>query len=700
MTTAIVNPRTRDASSTPRTPDENPMAGVDPFGVDDLRGTIATIIDGTNDGILNENANKDRHSIPTRRDLIAGAAVKDYALSRMDPRFAEAHKKGIIHIHDLDYFSGDQINCSIPNVKDMFDNGTAISDKAITTPKSLQTASTLLSQVIAQVASNQYGGTTINNVNELLAPYLRASHEKYKKMLSPIIDDPAKLEAAAKVLSDKELASSIQTISYQISTLSTSNGQTPFVTMSLRTDPNFEYKDESNRIIAEILDQRTRGIPGASGHYETQIFPKLIFVTNEYNVPEDSEFHWLLRKAAKCTASRMYPDYVSEKIMNRDYDGQVFAPMGCRSFLPPYYDNDGKAVVEGRFNKGVATVNIPRAAIEARIKVLGRRQALDPQVLGWDASHGGRKDGNVVLADGSVVSTKEAYDRIREQFWRELDSALELLKGVQLYRVDCLKGTKASSAPMLWQHGALARLNADDVIDPLFYGGYSTLSLGYIGLYEASELATGTSNFGNAVGGGFAMDVVRHLEEKADEWNEELNVGWSVYGTPSESLVGRFAKLIHAEFGDIDGLIDDTKTYLTNSFHVNVTQETDAFSKLAFESQFQPHSKGGTISYVEMGDLRKNIDAILAVITFAYNHILYSEFNGRSENTCLVCGHEGEIRIEQDEEGEWGYQCPKCGNRDNSKIIAVARVCGYLGDNRHGINQFKLQEFKQRVVHI
>lgn len=851
------------------------MLSADPFGVGDLRHTIETIIDGSNDGILNENANKDKNSIPTRRDLIAGAAVKDYALSRMDPRFARAHKLGVIHIHDLDYFSGDQINCSIPNVEDMFKNGTAISDKAITTPKSLQTAATLLSQIIAQVASNQYGGTTINNVNELLAPYLRASHEKYKKMLSPVIGDEDKLEDAATILSDKELSAAIQTISYQISTLSTSNGQTPFVTMSLRTLPDFEYKEESNRIIAEILNQRIKGIPGASGNYETQIFPKLIFFTNEYNVPADSEFHWLLRKAAECTASRMYPDYVSEKIMKRDYDGQVFAPMGCarsyesvlwtfrgrshytgigtmfdeladvfevrtqpdgvndyidlegvtildshdgtprmvecrrmvrnfgndwvkvktdcginlhlttdhplhvegkgrvfaadleegdillksafenadqgivpdsdseiqrqkkttavrsvepvtlseasydvttesdyfdlsgvvshncRSFLPPYYDGEGAPVVEGRFNKGVATVNVPRCAIVARIKVLGREHALDASILPWDASGADvNKSSDVVLADGDVVSTDVAWERVRAQFWKELDSSLEILKGVQRYRVECLKGTKAGTAPMLWCHGALARLDPDDVIDPLFYGGYSSLSIGYIGLYEASELATGHSNFGNVVGNDFTVDIVRHLEQKADEWNEEDSLGWSVYGTPSESLVGRFASLIRAQFGAIPGIVDDNKTYLTNSFHVNVTQPTDAFSKIKFESQFQPLSKGGTISYVEMGDLRKNVDAILSVIEYAYNHILYSEFNGRSENVCLECGHQGEILIEKDELGNWGYQCPRCGNRDNAKIIAVARVCGYLGDNRHGISSFKLQEFKQRVIHI
>ena len=677
------------------------MLSADPFGVGDLRHTIETIIDGSNDGILNENANKDKNSIPTRRDLIAGAAVKDYALSRMDPRFARAHKLGVIHIHDLDYFSGDQINCSIPNVEDMFKNGTAISDKAITTPKSLQTAATLLSQIIAQVASNQYGGTTINNVNELLAPYLRASHEKYKKMLSPVIGDEDKLEDAATILSDKELSAAIQTISYQISTLSTSNGQTPFVTMSLRTRPDFEYKEESNRIIAEILNQRIKGIPGASGNYETQIFPKLIFFTNEYNVPADSEFHWLLRKAAECTASRMYPDYVSEKIMKRDYDGQVFAPMGCRSFLPPYYDDEGAPVVEGRFNKGVTTVNIPRCAIVARIKVLGREHALDASVLPWDASGADDdRSADVVLADGDVVSTDVAWERVRAQFWKELDSSLEILKGVQRYRVECLKGTKAGTAPMLWCHGALARLDPDDVIDPLFYGGYSSLSIGYIGLSEASELATGHSNFGNVVGNDFTVDIVRHLEQKADEWNEEDDLGWSVYGTPSESLVGRFASLIRAQFGAIPGIVDDNKTYLTNSFHVNVTQPTDAFSKIKFESQFQPLSKGGTISYVEMGDLRKNVDAILSVIEYAYNHILYSEFNGRSENVCLECGHQGEILIEKDELGNWGYQCPRCGNRDNAKIIAVARVCGYLGDNRHGISSFKLQEFKQRVIHI
>lgn len=333
--------------------------------------------------------------------------------------------------------------------------------------------------------------------------------------------------------------------------------------------------------------------------------------------------------------------------------------------------------------------------------MLGREHALDASVLPWDASGvEDVSDGVVVLGDGEVVPASVAWERVREQFWKELDESLEILKGVQRYRVECLKGTKAGTAPMLWCHGALARLDPDDVIDPLFYGGYSSLSVGYIGLYEASELATGRSNFGNAVGNDFTVDIVRHLEQKAEEWNEEDNLSWSVYGTPSESLVGRFASLIRAQFGVIPGIVDDNKTYLTNSFHVNVTQPTDAFSKIKFESQFQPLSKGGTISYVEMGDLRKNVDAILSVIEYAYNHILYSEFNGRSENVCLECGHQGEILIEKDENGNWGYQCPRCGNRDNAKIIAVARMCGYLGDNRHGISSFKLQEFKQRVIHI
>lgn len=646
-----------------------------------LRQEVNGIINGTNEAVLNENANKNKGSIATRRDLIAGAAVKDYALGHLPHNVAQAHKEGRIHIHDLDYMTFDQINCSIPNIKDMFDNGTVISDKLIETPKSLHTAATVLTQIIAQVASSQYGGTTINNVNELLAPYMRASYEKHHNLITQTLDCEPDNEtrALADALTRRELRASIQTINYQISTLTTSNGQTPFITMSLRTRPDFEFKEESNAIVAEILDQRTRGILGKSGHYETQVFPKLIFFTNEHNVPEDSEFHWLLRKSAACTAARMYPDYVSEKIMRRDYEGQVFAPMGCRAFLTPYYV-DGVPKVEGRFNKGVTTINLPMCALRARRRVLG--DALDESVP-WNTAGG----------------DSEKRSEIESAFWEEVEEALNLLKEAQMFRVSQMRGTKASTAPILWQHGGIARLDADDVIDPLLYGGYSTLSIGYVGIYETCMLILGESNT-TSKGEDFATRILETLEQKSVEWNEEEHLGWSVYGTPSESLVGRFGDIIRRTFGDIEGLLDSESTYLTNSFHVNVRQPIDAFSKIEFESHFQPHSKGGAISYVEMGDLRKNVDAVLAVITHAYENILYAEFNSRSENICLVCDHEGELPVRRNEDGVWGFECPKCGNRDNSRLIAVARMCGYLGDNRNGVNDAKLNEFGQRVIHI
>lgn len=642
-----------------------------------LQDEIKGVIDGSNDEVLNENANKNKRSVATRRDLIAGVAVKDYALSELPPHVAQAHKDGRIHIHDLDYMTFDQINCSIPNVPNMFAEGTVISDKLIETPKSLQTAATVLTQIIAQVASSQYGGVTIDKVNQLLAPYMRASFNKHYKEVLPYVDNAARAHELATLLTEKELTASVQTINYQISTLTTSNGQTPFITMSLRNVPGEEYEVESAKITEEILRQRKTGILGASGHYETQVFPKLIFFTNEHNVPKDSKYHYLLELAAECTASRMYPDYVSEKIMKRDYEGQVFAPMGCRSFLTPKTYNDGSPHIYGRFNKGVCTINLPLCALRARDRILA----------------------SDLVTDASTVLTPEEKTQLLDFFYEELEESLTLLHDAQCYRVERMMGTKAHTAPILWQHGGIARLNADDVIDEYLSGEHSTLSLGYVGIYETAKLLFGESNT-SATGRAFTQELLELFNRKTDEWNAEHYYGWSVYGTPSESLVGRFAGIIREQYGDIPGLIDGTFSYLTNSFHVNVREEIHAFDKLDVEAQYQPLSKGGAISYVEMGDLRKNPAAVLSVITHAYENILYSEFNSRSENICLQCHHEGELPVKQSESGEWGFECPQCGNRDNEKLIAVARMCGYLGDNRNGVNDAKLHEFAQRVIHL
>lgn len=610
--------------------------------------SILSLIKNSNKEVMEENSNKNATAASTQRDLIAGEVSKDLTKRLLLPeKIAKAHEEGILHFHDADYFVQPIFNCCLINIQDMLDNGTVMNGKLIESPKSFQVACTVMTQIISAVASSQYGGQSVDLKH--LGKYLRKSHDKYEKAYRAHFGDEFDDDTIEKLVQDRlkdELKSGVQTIQYQINTLMTTNGQSPFVTLFLNLDENNEYIEENAMIVEEILRQRLEGIKNEKGVYVTPAFPKLIYVLDENNCLKGGKYDYITKLAVKCSAKRMYPDYISAKKMRENYEGNVFSCMGCRSFLSPWKDENGNYKFEGRFNQGVVSINLPQIGI---------------------------------LAKGN-----------EEVFWKLMDERLQLCFEALMCRHNALKGTLSDVSPIHWQYGAIARLNKGEKIDPLLYGGYSTMSLGYIGLYEVTKLMKGVSHT-DPVGEEFALRVMNHMKETADRWRDETNIGFSLYGTPAESLCYRFARIDLEKFGEIKDITD--KGYYTNSYHVDVREKIDAFSKFSFESQFQKISSGGSISYVEIPNMRHNLEALEEVVKFIYDNIQYAEFNTKSDY-CHVCGYDGEIKINDDLE----WECPQCGNKDHSKMNVTRRTCGYLGENFWNVG--KTKEINARVMHL
>ena len=610
--------------------------------------SILSLIKNSNKEVMEENSNKNATAASTQRDLIAGEVSKDLTKRLLLPeKIAKAHEEGILHFHDADYFVQPIFNCCLINIQDMLDNGTVMNGKLIESPKSFQVACTVMTQIISAVASSQYGGQSVDLKH--LGKYLRKSHDKYEKAYRAHFGDEFDDDTIEKLVQDRlkdELKSGVQTIQYQINTLMTTNGQSPFVTLFLNLDENNEYIEENAMIVEEILRQRLEGIKNEKGVYVTPAFPKLIYVLDENNCLKGGKYDYITKLAVKCSAKRMYPDYISAKKMRENYEGNVFSCMGCRSFLSPWKDENGNYKFEGRFNQGVVSINLPQIGI---------------------------------LAKGN-----------EEVFWKLMDERLQLCFEALMCRHNALKGTLSDVSPIHWQYGAIARLDKGEKIDPLLYGGYSTMSLGYIGLYEVTKLMKGVSHT-NPVGEEFALRVMNHMKEAADRWRDETNIGFSLYGTPAESLCYRFARIDLEKFGEIKDITD--KGYYTNSYHVDVREKIDAFSKFSFESQFQKISSGGSISYVEIPNMRHNLEALEEVVKFIYDNIQYAEFNTKSDY-CHVCGYDGEIKINDDLE----WECLQCGNKDHSKMNVTRRTCGYLGENFWNVG--KTKEINARVMHL
>ena len=610
--------------------------------------TILGIIRNENKELAEENSNKNTMLASTQRDYIAGEVSRDLTKRLLLPeKISKANEEGVLHFHDADYFVQPIFNCCLINISDMLDNGTVMNGKMIESPKSFQVACTVTTQIIAAVASNQYGGQSVDMKH--LGKYLRKSYNKFKEEIEAKYKDKLSQDIIEDLVQTRlkaELKAGVQTIQYQINTLMTTNGQSPFVTLFLHLEPDDPYIKENAMIIEEILRQRYEGIKNEAGIYVTPAFPKLVYVLDEHNCLKGGEYDYLTKLAVKCSSKRMYPDYISAKKMRENYEGNVFSPMGCRSFLSPWKDENGNYKFEGRFNQGVVSINLPQIAI---------------------------------IADGD-----------EETFWKLLDERLELCKEALMCRHYALLGTKSDISPIHWQYGAIARLEKGEPIDKLLYGGYSTMSLGYIGIYEMTKLMTGLSHT-DPIGREFAMKVMNHLRETTDKWKAETNIGFALYGTPAESLCYKFARIDKQRFGTIKDVTD--KGYYTNSYHVDVREKIDAFDKLAFESDFQRISSGGAISYVEIPNMQNNISALEEVVKFIYDNIQYAEFNTKSD-FCHVCGFDGEIII--NDNNEW--ECPNCGNKDHSKMTVVRRTCGYLGENFW--NAGKTKEIKRRVLHL
>ena len=621
---------------------------------------ILTLIECNNEEVKQENSNKNPTVNSVQRDYMAGEVSKD--LTRrilLPPDIVAAHDEGLIHFHDADYFAQHMHNCDLVNLEDMLQNGTVISGTFIEKPHSFSTACNIATQIIAQVASNQYGGQSISLTH--LAPFVDVSRQKIRREVKEELaavgsqDEDAINKIAEKRLRE-EIKKGIQTIQYQVVTLLTTNGQAPFVTVFMYLG---EARSEQERadlalIIEETLNQRIQGVKNESGVWVTPAFPKLIYVLEEDNVREGSRYWYLTELAAKCTAKRMVPDYISEKKMleykiDKNGEGHCYTCMGCRSFLTPYVDENGKPKYYGRFNQGVVTINLVDVAL----------------------SSGGDKD----------------------KFWEVFDERLELCHRALMYRHNRLKGTLSDAAPILWQYGALARLQKGETIDKLLYGGYSTISLGYAGLYECVKYMTGKSHTDEEAKP-FALSVMQHMNDKCKEWKAEHNIDFSLYGTPLESTTYKFSKCLQKRFGIIPGVTD--KNYITNSYHVHVTEPIDAFTKLKFESEFQQLSPGGAISYVEVPNMQNNIPAVLAVMQYIYDNIMYAELNTKSDY-CQVCGYDGEIQIVE-EDGKLLWECPHCHNRDQSKMNVARRTCGYIGTQFW--NQGRTQEIRDRVLHL
>ena len=623
---------------------------------------ILSLIECNNEEVKQENANKNPTVNSVQRDYMAGEVSKDITKRLLLPQdVVEAHEQGIIHFHDTDYYAQHMHNCDLVNLEDMLQNGTVISGTMIEKPHSFSTACNIATQIIAQVASNQYGGQSISLTH--LAPFVQVSREKIRRDVEAEVralgvePDEAAISKIVEKRLREEIRKGVQTIQYQVVTLMTTNGQAPFVTvfMYLNEARNAQEKKDLAVIIEEALEQRYQGVKNEKGVWITPAFPKLIYVLEEDNIHEGDEYYYLTELAARCTARRMVPDYISEKKMlelkvDKNGEGHCYTCMGCRSFLTPYVDENGKPKYYGRFNQGVVTINLVDVAL----------------------SSGGDFD----------------------KFWEIFDERLELCHRALMCRHNRLKGTLSDAAPILWQHGALARLKKGEPIDKLLYGGYSTISLGYAGLYECVKYMTGKSHT-DPEATPFALKVMDRMNAACRGWKAEHNIDFSLYGTPLESTTYKFAKCLQKRFGVIPGVTD--KSYITNSYHVHVTEPIDAFSKLGFEAQFQHLSPGGAISYVEVPDMQNNIPAVLQVMKFIYDNIIYAELNTKSDY-CQVCGYDGEIQIVEDEDGKLVWECPNCHNRDQDKMNVARRTCGYIGTQFW--NQGRTQEIKERVLHL
>ena len=626
---------------------------------------ILSLLECNNEEVKQENSNKNPTVNSVQRDYMAGEVSKDITKRFLLPEdIVEAHEKGLIHFHDADYFAQHMHNCCLVNLEDMLQNGTVISETGIDRPRSFSTACNIATQAIAQIASSQYGGQSISLSH--LAPFVQVSREKFRIQVRTEFEkigldlDEEKINKVAEMRVREEINRGVQMIQYQVITLMTTNGQAPFITVFMYLDevPEGQTRDDLAAIIEEMLHQRIKGVKNEKGVFITPAFPKLIYVLEEDNIHEDSKYFYLTRLAAQCTAKRMVPDYISEKKMkelkvDKNGEGHCYPCMGCRSFLTPYIDPEtGKPKYYGRFNQGVVTIN---------------------------------------LVDVACSSGKD-----EKKFWKILDERLKLCYRALMCRHKRLLGTPSDVAPILWQNGALARLKKGETIDKLLFGGYSTISLGYAGLCECTRYMTGVSHTEPETGTPFALRVMQRLNDACAEWKEKENMDFSLYGTPLESTTYKFAKCLQKRFGIIEGVTD--KNYITNSYHVHVTENINAFDKLKFESQFQKLSPGGAISYVEVPNMQYNIDAVIAVMKYIYDNIMYAELNTKSDY-CMECGYDGEIKIvEEKDSGKLVWECPNCGNRDQDKMSVARRTCGYIGTQFW--NQGRTQEIKERVLHL
>jgi anaerobic ribonucleoside-triphosphate reductase len=633
--------------------------------------SILKLLDTTNEDIMRENSNKNGYIVSTQRDLIAGEVSKDLSKRKLIPtRIVQAHVDGDLHWHDMDYTLQAMHNCDLINLEDMFANGTVINEKLVETPKSFETACTVATQIMAQVSSSQYGGQSITIKH--LAPYLRVSYDKYykryfklfaKKFYKKYIDEYKFVEqdkfremlkdmtrnVAIEMAKDRKLESlrnGVQTIRYQLSTISGTNGQSPFATIYLEIELGSEYEEEQALICEEMIKQRLEGMKNYKGQEIGEAFPKLVYLLDEHNCLEGGKYDYITKLCAKCNAKRLVPDYQSAKIMRQNYEGNTFPPMGCRSHLSPWKDENGNYKWYGRFNQGVISLNLPRIGI---------------------------------LANGDI-----------DLMWDILDERLELCKEALMVRHELLEGTTSDVAPILWQHGGLARLNKGEKIDKLLHNGYSSISLGYIGLYEMTYAMLGISHT-TPEGEEFARKVMLRMRQACDKWKKETGIGFGLYGSPAENTVYRFCRLDKQKFGEIPNITN--KLYYTNSYHVNVTEEIDAFTKLKFESQFHPISSGGCISYIEVPDMTKNTEAIEQIINYIYHNVQYAEINTKPD-ICYKCGFKGEMQ--NDENFKW--YCPNCGNNDETEMQVMRRTCGYIGTNLW--SKGRTQEIKERVTHL
>ena len=606
--------------------------------------SILGLLDKSNEDVLNENSNKNGQLASTQRDLMAGEVSKDIARRKLIPaHIVQAHDEGVLHYHDMDYAIQPIHNCMLINLEDMLTNGTVINNKLVESPKSFATACTVTTQIIAQIASGQYGGNSITIKH--IAPFLRVSYnkyfEKYKEKYS--------LEMAHELAEDRmleELKSGIQTIRYQLSTLHTSNGQSPFSTIYLEIEEGGEFEREEALICEEMILQRLEGMKNYRGQEIGEEFPKLVYLLDEHNCLEGGKYDYITKLAAKCNTKRLVPDYQSAKIMRRNYDGETFPPMGCRSHLSNWKDENGNYKWYGRFNQGVVSLNLVQVALTAN------------------------KD--------------------MDKFWEVLDERLSLCREDLMVRHNLLLGTSSDISPIHWQHGGIARLEKGEKIDPLLKNGYSTLSLGYVGIYEMTQAMLGVSHT-TEEGEEFALQVMNHLKDACDSWKKETGLGFGLYGTPGESLTSRFCRIDKQKFGEIENVTD--RMYYTNSYHVHVTEEIDAFEKLKFESQFHDISLGGCISYVEVPDMSKNLPAVEQIINYIYHNIQYAEINTKPD-VCFKCGYTGEIKLDDDMQ----WYCPNCGNKDKDEMQVMRRTCGYIGSNMWG--KGRTQEISQRVLHL